>query len=103
VQASGQPEAAREDLGGVVHLRGELVEQGAVRVEGLLDGGVEQLLPALEVVVERAVPDLRDLAEAVQITSRRYPPSPRPGFSGRLQVLGVAMMSAPSSASRTAW
>jgi hypothetical protein len=43
VQASGEPEAAREDFGGVVEVCGELVEKGAVGGECLFDCGVEEL------------------------------------------------------------
>jgi hypothetical protein len=42
---------------------GELVQGGAEGVEGVLDGGVEEFLLRLEVVVERAHPDVRGLGD----------------------------------------
>jgi hypothetical protein len=63
VQAPGEPEAAREDFGGVVCVCAELVEKGAVGVERLFDRGMEQLFLAVEVVVERAHSHVGGLGE----------------------------------------
>ena len=62
-QPAGQPEAGGERLGGVVDGRGEPVQQRPVGVEDLGDGGVEQLLLAVEVVVERTHPDVGGLGD----------------------------------------
>ena len=48
---------------GIVDRRREVVKQGAVGVEHLGDGGFEELLLALEVVVERAHPDVGRLSD----------------------------------------
>lgn len=47
VEASDHAEAAREGLGRVVEVGRELVEEGALELEGVLDGGFEELLPRL--------------------------------------------------------
>jgi len=52
-----------EDLGRVVEARGELLEQATVAVERLLDRGLEPLLLAVEVVVERAHPHVGRLGD----------------------------------------
>lgn len=44
VQPADEPEAAREDLGGVVLLLAQFVEDGAECVEGVLNGGAEDLV-----------------------------------------------------------
>jgi hypothetical protein len=51
-------------FGGIVERRGEAVQQRPVSVQHIGDRGLEQLLLAVEVVVERTHPDvggLRDL------------------------------------------
>ena len=63
VQPAGEPEALGEHLGGIVDVGGELVQRGAVGVEDVVDGGVEQLLLAVEVVVERAHSDVGGLGD----------------------------------------
>ena len=62
-QPAGQPEAGGERLGGVVDRLGEPVQQRAVRVEHVGDRGLEQLLLAVEVVVEGTHPDVGGLGD----------------------------------------
>ena len=87
VQAPGEPEAAGEHLGGVLDAGGEVVEQLAVGVHHGLDGGLEELLLGLEVVVERAhahvggLGDLQDrhVRPALGDEGLRRPDEGRPG------------------------
>ena len=63
MEAAGQPETLREDVGRVVQADGQLVEEGSVAVERVLHRSLEELLPTVEVVVEGAHPHVRGLGE----------------------------------------
>ena len=63
VQPAGQSEALGEDHGRVFDPLGQSVQQRAVPVQHVLDGGGEQLLLGLEVVVEGTHPYVRGLSD----------------------------------------
>ena len=63
MQPPGQPEALREDVSRVVQARGQLVEHGGEQAEGVVHGGAEELLLAVEVVVERSQAHVRGLGD----------------------------------------
>jgi hypothetical protein len=95
VQAPGQPETLREGLGRVVQARGQLVEHGGVGVEGVFDGGAEQVLLGGEVVVEGPDSDVGGLGDLHDWDLRR--PGGEEGL-GRTDERGAGARFAPVQA-----